>query len=530
MSHKYSDLRKHLTILEKEDLLYKIKRPINRNTELHPLVRWQFRGGLSEKDRKAFLFENVVDSKGKKFSMPVTVGAYAASKYIYAIGLGCEPEKIPSKWEQALSNPLEPVFVSEGKAPVHEVVKIGNELKTQGNGFDKFPVPISTPGFDCAPYITCSNWVTKDPNTGIQNIGNYRSQIKAQNILGVKIDSFQDGAFHWKRCKEKQLSLEAAVVIGPPPVIAFAAAHKAPRGVDEHTIAGGLAGIPINVVKCKTVDLFVPAEAEIVIEGIFSTEFMEPEAPFGESHGYMSPRELSYIFEATAITHRKEPIWVSWISQVTPSESSVIKRDAYNHSFLLYLKVDCRIPNINRVIMHEPLTNLRKTIIIQMKNPSQEEVWRALYAVIGREPGVGKIVIAVDGDIDPENMDAVIWAMSYRMKPHEDVDIVRHRVKGHGPPFTSNKQLERLPDDSALLINATLKEPFPPVSLPKREFMENAKKIWEELNLPKLKPESPWFGYSLGQWNDELDHDAQMALEDKHYLIGKKLAAMKEKV
>ena len=217
------------------------------------------------------------------------------------------------------------------------------------------------------------------------------------------------------------------------------------------------------------------------------------------------------------------------MSQLTPSESSLIKREAYNPSFLSYLKTECRIPSVSRVVMHEPLTNLRKTIILQMKNPPKEEVWRALNAAINREPGVGKIAIAVDEDIDPENLDAVIWAMSYRMNPSEDVDIVRHRAKGHGPPFRSGSEYESA-NDSALLVDATLKEPFPPVSLPKREFMEGAKKIWDELNLPRLKPESPWFGYSLGQWSDELDEDARLALEDKHYVTGKKMAAKKIKI
>ncbi len=525
----HKDLREYIKVLEKKDKLLRIKREINKDTELHPLVRWQFRGGLSEEERKAFLFENVVDVKGKKYSVPVTVGAYAASKYIYAIGLDCDPEEIPAKWEHALSHPIEPVFVSDAEAPVHEVILTGDQFKKEGSGFDEFPVPISTPGFDCAPYLTCANWVTKDPETGIQNIGNYRAQVKARDRLGVNMGGGQDGVLHWRRCKERGISLEAAAVIGPPPVIAATAAAKVTRGVDEHTIAGGLAGEPIHVVRCKTVDIFVPAEAEIVIEGKFSTEFMEPEAPFGESHGYMNPRQLGYIFEVTAITRRTNYIFVSWMSQLTPSESSVIKRDALNASFYQYLKTECRIPSINRVVMHEP-TNLRKTIILQMKKPSQQDAWRALHAVIDRYPDVGKIAIAVDDDIDPDNMDSVFWAMSYRMKPHEDLDIVRHRSKGHGPPFPLDGRPVLSLDDSALLINATLKEPFPPVSLPKKEFMDRAKQIWEELGLPELKPQSPWFGYSLGQWSDELEEDAQLALKGEHYATGEKLAARRVRV
>ena len=174
--------------------------------------------------------------------------------------------------------------------------------------------------------------------------------------------------------------------------------------------------------------------------------------------------------------------------------------------------------------MHEPLTNLRKVIIIQMKDPPQEEVWRALYAAMTYNPGVGKIIIAVDEDIDPENLDAVFWAMAYRMKPDQDVAIIKNRSKGHAPPFELSGRIIDEPIDSAMLINATLREPFPPVSLPKREYMERAREIWEELGLPKLTPENPWFGYSLGQWTDELEEEARLAVMGRYYETGEKLA------
>ncbi len=213
-------------------------------------------------------------------------------------------------------------------------------------------------------------------------------------------------------------------------------------------------------------------------------------------------------------------------------ESSVIKRDAENSLFLMYLKNERHISSVTMVVMHEPLTNLRKVIIIQMKKPTKEQVWRALYSATVRDARVGKIVIAVDEDIDPENMDAVFWAMAYRMKPHEDIQIVPYRYKGHGPPFTASEveEEEMTATDSALLMDATLKELFPPVSLPKREFMERAKQIWEELGLPKLRPQVPWFGYSLGQWNDEWDEEARLAVQGECYMTGEKLRSRRVKV
>ena len=529
----YHDLREHISELEKNALLVRVTREINKDTELHPLVRWQYRGGIPEEERKGFVFENVTDIKGRKYpGHSVAVGVHAASKYVYAVGLGCKPDEIHAKWDSALSNPREPVIVSEG--PVHEAIYWGEELEKEGGGLDMFPIPISTPGFDTGPYTTCSCWVSKDPDTGIQNVGNYRGQVKARNRLGVFLGGAgQDFLVHWRKCREKGVPLEAALVVGAPPAVAYAASSKIPRGVDEIAVAGGLVGEPIQVVKCRTVNIEVPAEAEIVFEGTVPTDIFELEGPFGESHGHMNPRQIAPFFDVKAITHRTNPVWSSWISQVTPSESSCIKRDAYEALFHRYLRQEIRIGSVTKVVMHEPLTNLRKVIVLQFKDPGPDDAWRALQAVISRDPGVGKIAIAVDEDIDPYNWDAIMWAMSYRMDPQHDVEILRYRRVGHGPPFRKIPApigADPTPHDSAMLINALLKEPFPPVSLPKKEFMEKAKQIWEELGLPKLKPESPWYGYSLGQWTAENEEEAELALRGEHYRTGEKLAAARMKI
>lgn len=531
---RYHNLSEHLKYLEEKGLLIRVKKEIVKETELHPLVRWQYRGGIPEPERKAFLFENVTDVKGKKYSIPVAVAALAGNPDIYAAGLQCRLDEVGAVWKRAMSAPIAPTLVEQGA--VQDVVYMGGDLTREGGGFDMFPVPISTPGFDNAPYTTCTHWITKDPDTGVQNMGNYRGHIKGRNKIGVfPCGLGQDIFVHWQKCKERGIPLEAALVVGAPPVVSYAAVQKVPYGLDELAVAGGLAGESLEVVKCKTVDLVVPAEAEIVFEGKIRTDVMEPEGPFGESHGYMHPRQLNPFMEITCITHRAKPTWVSFISQVTPSESSVIKKVGYEPLFLDHLKNALSIKSVVRVAMHEPLTNLRKVVVIQMKKPKEVDVWRALHAAAIYNQGVGKIVIAVDEDIDPENMDSVMWAMSYRMKPHQDVDIVRGMVKGHAPPFSGASDSKDVAihadpaNESSLLINAILKEPFPPVSLPKQEYMERAKEIWEELGLPPITPQAPWYGYSLGQWDAELEHEADLAVRGEHYTTGDKLAGMQVK-
>jgi 4-hydroxy-3-polyprenylbenzoate decarboxylase len=203
--------------------------------------------------------------------------------------------------------------------------------------------------------------------------------------------------------------------------------------------------------------------------------------------------------------------------------------------FLHHLKNACRIKSVHRVVLHEPLTNLRKFIIIQMDKPSESDVWRALFSASTFHQGVGKILVAVDMDIDPENIDAIMWAMCYRMKPHKDVQIFKGLEKGHAPPFSGASDSEDaasfhdLADESVLLVNAILREPYPPISLPKKEYMENAKGIWEELGLPQLKPQAPWYGYSLGQWDEELEKEAERALLGDHFINGDIQAKMRVK-
>src|SRR6202030_3862634 len=520
----YSDLHDHIRALDKAGLLVTVDRPINKDTEMHPLVRWQFRGGIEEKDRKAFLFTNVVDSKKRKYEIPVAVGVLASNREIYRIGIGCRLDEIDERWVKAAQNLIPPRVVEN--APCHEIVIQGKALDKPGNGLDGIPLPISTPGWDIAPYATLSQYITKDPDTGIQNLGNYRGQVKAPRRLGMNPSlELRPGIYnHWEKLRQRGFQkLPCAVVLGAPPCVTFASVQKVPERLDELHVAGALVGVPINVVKAKTVDLLVPAEAEIVIEGLIDTQYLEPEAPFGESHGYVNLQEYNAFMDVTAITRRRHPILTSFISQVTPSESSVIRKVAMEPVYLHHLKTNLAIRGVRRVAMHEPLTSLYAVIAIQFARGTPEtEIWRALNGAASLHRFAGKWIIAVDEDIDPDNADAVFWAMSYRCQPQHDLHVVPHKDPGHGP---------RGPRDggegASVLINATLKGTFAPVALPKREFMENARAIWERLGLPPLKPESPWHGYDLGYWPADLERQARMAAASEYFTLSAELAGQR---
>jgi 4-hydroxy-3-polyprenylbenzoate decarboxylase len=502
------DFQQHLAALEAAGLLVRIDEPVNKDTELHPLVRWQFLGGIPEHERRAFLFTNVVDSKGKRYDIPVVLGALAASPQIYAMGMGRPAEQIGAAWDAAIAKPIPPVSVSS--APCQEVVITGDELTRPGGGLAMLPVPVSTPGFDSAPYLTATLCVTRDPESGIYNMGMYRAALKSTDRLVVRMVARPGGAggwVHWSKYRDRKEKMPIAIAIGAAPVVVFTSPQKLPRDVDEFAVAGGLAGQAIETVKCKTIDLQVPASSEIVIEGLIDTSVLEPEAPFGESNGYVALEAFNMPMTVTAITHKRKPVFNAIISQVTPSESSVIKKVAYEPLFLAHLKNHLAIQGIRRVALHEPLTNLRPVVFLQFAyGAPRTEIWRALYAASAFQTAVGKIVIAVSEDIDPSSVDAVLWSIAYRSKPVDDVQITPVRGGVQGAQYGPDKS------DSGLLIDATQKRPMAPLALPTREVMENARRKWEQLGLPPLKPSSPWHGYTLGDWNERWERFAQRTL------------------
>ena len=509
----YQDLREFIQALEENDKLFRIDREINKDTELQALVRWQFRG-LEEEDRKAFLFENVTDSKKRKYQGSVLVGGLAGSAEIYCLGVQCKPDEMIDRWKDAVDHPLEPEIVGDG--PVTEEIHIGSDLLTHG-GFNEFPVPISTPGFDNGPYITAGHWITKDPETGARNVGNYRGLIRGPGLSGLMIGTPQDLSRHWEKCRQMGKPLEVAVAVGSVPSVSYAACQKVPSDMDEMSLAGGLVGEPVQLVRCQTVDLEVPATSEGVFEGIIPTTYLEEEGPFGESMGVVDPRTLSPVFELSCITHRKNPIWVSIISQVTPSESSKIK--AMGMSTLIHRYLHNKgFSSVLEVSLTEALINLRPYVVLRMKKRSRQEPSEAMHAVLDYGDRVGKLIVAVDEDINPNDPVAVIWAITHRSQPHKDNQIVGDRPFGATPiGMVVNHPTSHYDDEeSSLLIDATRKSDFPPLSLPKKEYMEQARVIWEELGLPELTPREPWHGYPMGVWPEDLAAEAQLAVAGEY--------------
>lgn len=357
-------------------------------------------------DPPLLIFENVEGS-----SWHVLTGLFSSLSRV-AYSLGTTAEQLSEKWFSASARLIPPVMINIGQS--QEVALTGDEVDVS-----KIPL-LKHFEQDAGYYITSGIFVAKDPETGIGNLSYVRMQYKGPNKFGVSMHSRGHMWDYFNRAEKMGKSLEAAVVIGAHPALMIAAASKAAITVDEYDIAGALLGHPLEVVRAKTVDLTVPASAEIILEGVIEKNLREPEGPFGEYTGYSSGRSTENVFTVHAITHRAQPLYLD----VTPGYSldhlnlSRIQRRAENLRILQSL-----MPNVKSI--HYPTSGTHFHCYLSLKKQRPGDARQAGVLLVGIDPYV-KMVIVVDEDIDITKEADVLWAMATRMQPHEDMSIIRN--------------------------------------------------------------------------------------------------------
>jgi UbiD family decarboxylase len=460
----------------------------------------------------------------------VAVAILGASPQVYAAAMGVDAaEEIPATWLCAQQHPIAPVTVTAAEAPVKENIITGSELVGSG-GVDRFPVTVTNPGSDASAYFSAPIWITKDPETGIYNAGTYRTMVKAPDRLGVLMLSGQDGRAHWGKARALGRPLEAVLVLSPPPAMSLCSVNK--LDLSEFDVAGAVNRAPLELVGAETVDLLIPAAAEIAIEGSFRTDILEMEGPFGEYGGYVGAYDYQMAFEVSAITHRNSPVVQAFISEMPPSESSMPRK--FGFEGFLTSELAPKAPNRRKISILQ-IAGSAQVVMIELHDPPPGEAWDTLRAAASaRNVPAFKWAIAVDDDIDTNDLDSLMWALAWRVQPHKDIQIQRGRnidLDPSGAPVDASFSARTYPDGlggSQILIDATRNWAYPPVSLPSKDLMEHAKHIWEdELHLPTLNPRVPWHGYELGYWPERWARAAQRAVDGQYLYTGKEYKSLR---
>jgi len=472
----YRDLREYLAVLEKKGLLCHIEAEVDKDWEISAVCRRAFQN-IPERNRPALMFDRI-----KGHDIPLVVGVLGGSREIYATALETEVENVLEKWESGAKNPLKPRRVETG--PCQEVVHRGAEAN-----FEILPAPVWTVGEDPGPYHTSPFVISRDPETGIPNMGTYRVQVKGRSRAGLMINPPRNMNQHIRKNEERGQGTDVAIVFGADPVLGLTSVTPFPYGVNELEVAGGIRREPVEVVRCLTVDLEVPATAEIVVEGKIPFQGREPEGPFGEYGGYMGTAGNHPFVEITCITHRKKPIYQAFLSQMPPSESSCIKGIGREAVISRHLKDNLGL-QVTDVYLTES-GGATGFLIIAMKKQNRFQPLKAMMGAWSHHDVFGKVTIVVDDDIDIRDSFQVEWALSFRMQPAEDVYVVKNTdplTLDPSQPWKDGKTV--IPTEqvsSKVGIDATKKHLFPPLAVPPREHLEKVDAQWERYGIRAVK-------------------------------------------
>ena len=364
--------------------------------------------------------------------------------------LGVEEAGVTEELARRFDAPIAPEIVDD--APVHEVVRIGADAT-----LDDVPL-VTHHELDAAPYISLGLTICKDPDTGLRNVGVYRYMRHGERTLVPSLTSIANISDIFRKCEERGIPLEVAIVPGVHPMVALAASYQAPAGTDELALAGGLLGRPVRLVKAKTVDLEVPADAEIVIEGRIMPGARYPEAPFADMSRSYSRIKQGPLTEISAITRRARPT----LQLAFSGHPDATNMAAVCHEVAILRATRQASRGVTGV--HVPASGYGFHCYVAMrKRPTVEgrergEQMNVMLAALGAIPQI-KLIIVVDDDIDIYRDEAVLGAVARRFQvvdaqTRESRILVIPAAKGASYDPSS---FHREYPNSKLLIDATIR-------------------------------------------------------------------------
>jgi len=423
----FYDLREFINALESRGMLKRIKTPVDCNLEITEITDRVSK--MEGKKNVALLFENV-----KGYDMPVLMNAFGSIERL-ALAFGVNDiEEIPNELREilrlpyiSLQNKMDlihiiptakrainfPKYVK--KAPCQEVVITDNPT------LDKFPILKCWPQ-DGGPFITLPLVFTRNPKTGKRNVGMYRLQKYDGQTTGMHWHLHKDGASNYRAYQEMgKDKIEVAVAIGTDPVITYAATAPLPRDIDEMVFAGFLRKKSVEMVKCKTVDVEVPACSEIVLEGYVNIGETRREGPFGDHTGYYSLADDYPVFHITCITHRKNPIYSATIVGKPPMEDCFLAK-ATERIFLPLLQQT--LPEIRDI--NFPLEGVfHDCVMVSIKKTYPQQAKKVMHAIWGMgQMMFTKMIIVVDEHVDVQKEKEVWWRVFNNIDAKHDIVMV----------------------------------------------------------------------------------------------------------
>jgi 4-hydroxy-3-polyprenylbenzoate decarboxylase len=480
----YKDLRDFIAALEKAGELKRIPFEVDPHLEIT-----EFADRSVKQSGPAFLFE-----KPRGSSVPVLINAFASEKRMQ-IALEVNsveevaariselvqmrmPEGIVAKLKMlpmlAEVGAFFPKTVKDG--PCKEVIK--------RDGFSLFDLPI----LHCWPedggrFITLPMVFSKNPDTGKRNCGCYRLQVFDERSTGMHWQTHKQGAEHYRRrLKEGQAArMDVAVAIGADPATMYSAILPMPPDLDEMMIAGFLRGKPVEMVKCETVDLEVPANSEIVLEGHVNLGELRTEGPFGDHTGFYSLADEYPVFHVDCITMRKDPVYATTIVGPPPMEDYFMGK-AIERIFLPLMRL--QLPEVRDIAM--PAEGIfHNLILVAIRKSYPGQARKVMHAIWGLGQAMfSKCIVVLDEDVDVQNFSEVAWKALNNIDPQRDIEFVTG-------PIDSLDHASRLPNyGSKMGIDATRKwkeegftRPWPDVIRMSPEVQQRVGELWKKAGL-----------------------------------------------
>lgn len=488
----YDGLRGFVRVLEREGELVRIAREIDPHLELAEIADRTMKSG-----GPALLFERV---KGSTF--PLLINAYGSRRRM-AMALGVDDLERHARAIEELVHSRAPKSARElaematrlpslaAAVPRKTTHAACQEIVREGADVDLFALPVMTtwPN-DGGPFFTLPNVITKDPDTGARNIGMYRMQRIDRNTTAMHWQVHKTGARHFRRAKELGRRLEVAVAFGGDPALTYAATAPLPDGIDEWMFAGFLRGKSVEYVRCKTVDLEVPACADFVLEGyVDPAEPMVDEGPFGDHTGYYTPVEPFPRFHVTAVTHRRDAIYPSTLVGPPPMEDAWLGK-ATERLFLPLLRM--MFPEV--VDMNLPVEGaFHNLVLVSIKKQYPFHASRIAHGLWGAgQMSFSKVICVVDDDVDVQNTAEVAWRLLANLDPKRDVSFV------DGPVDQLDHGANQALWGGKVAIDGTRKWPeegyqreWPEVARQSEAVKARVDAIWSELGIDRAVGTKP---------------------------------------